>query len=107
MIKTFPNEDFFHLPLVSTTLVVHLELQISLRIFEKFETTLMVCLGAWGKLIHEKTLSSKISWHCPFNLLTQESNKQPRAKHNYTKKIWKCIISKYFALQVSHWDCRD
>jgi hypothetical protein len=22
--------------------------------------------GAWGKLIHEKNLRSKISWHCPF-----------------------------------------
>ncbi len=22
---------------------------------------------AWGKLIHEKNLKSKISWHCPFN----------------------------------------
>ncbi len=24
--------------------------------------------GAWGKLIHEKNLTSKISWHCPFNV---------------------------------------
>jgi hypothetical protein len=24
--------------------------------------------GAWGKLIHEKNLKSKISWHCPFKL---------------------------------------
>ncbi len=30
----------------------------------------MVDSGAWGKLIHEKILKSKISWHCPFNLLT-------------------------------------
>jgi hypothetical protein len=29
-------EDFFHLPPVSTTPVVHLELQISPQIFEKF-----------------------------------------------------------------------
>jgi hypothetical protein len=28
-------EDFFHLPPVSTTPVVHLELRISLQIFEK------------------------------------------------------------------------
>jgi hypothetical protein len=28
-------EDFFRLPLVSTTLVVHLELQISPQIFKK------------------------------------------------------------------------
>jgi hypothetical protein len=26
----------------------------------------MVYSGAWGKLIHEKYLKSKISWHCPF-----------------------------------------
>jgi hypothetical protein len=25
--------------------------------------------GAWGKLIHEKNLKSKISWQCPFNFL--------------------------------------
>jgi hypothetical protein len=31
----FLIEDFFHLPPVSTTPVVHLELRISLRIFEK------------------------------------------------------------------------
>jgi hypothetical protein len=53
MIKTFMIEDFFHLPPVSTTPVVHLELQISQRILEKFETALMVYSGAWGKLIHE------------------------------------------------------
>jgi hypothetical protein len=23
---------------------------------------------AWGELIHEKNLKSKISWHCPFEL---------------------------------------
>jgi hypothetical protein len=33
--KTFLIEDFFHLPLVSLTPVVHLELQISPRIFDK------------------------------------------------------------------------
>ncbi len=30
---------------------------------KKFETA-MVYLGTWGKLIHEKNLKSKISWHC-------------------------------------------
>jgi hypothetical protein len=24
--------------------------------------------GAWGELIHERNLKSKISWHCPFKL---------------------------------------
>jgi hypothetical protein len=53
-------EDFFHLPPVSTTPVVHLELRISPQIFlKKFETTLLVYSGAWGKLIHEKTRSTR------------------------------------------------
>jgi hypothetical protein len=32
-----------------------LDLQISSRIFKKFEMTLMTFSGAWGKVIHEKT----------------------------------------------------
>ncbi len=28
--------------------------------------TLMLLSGAWGKVIHEKNLKKKISWHCPF-----------------------------------------
>ncbi len=59
-------EDFLHLPMVSLTPVANLELRISPRIFEKFETTLIVYSGAWEKLIHEKNQKSKISWHCPF-----------------------------------------
>ncbi len=47
MILTFMIEDFFQLPLVSTTPVVPLEL--------------LVYSGAWGKLIHEKTRSQKSS----------------------------------------------
>jgi hypothetical protein len=35
IIKIFLIEDFCHLPLVSTTAVVHLELGISPRMFEK------------------------------------------------------------------------
>ncbi len=42
IMKTFLTEDFFHLPPVSMTPVVHLELRISPQIFEKkFETALM------------------------------------------------------------------
>ncbi len=26
----------------------------------------MLFLGAWGKVINEKNLKQKISWHCPF-----------------------------------------
>jgi hypothetical protein len=54
-------EDFFHLPLVSTTPVVHLELQISPQIFEKIETALMIYSWDWVKLIHEKNQKLKIS----------------------------------------------
>ncbi len=32
----------------------------------------MVYLGAWGKLIHEKNLKSKIPWHCPFKGTVQQ-----------------------------------
>jgi hypothetical protein len=56
-------EDFFHLPPVSTTQVVNLELRIS----KKFETALMVYSGAWGKLIHEKTRSRKSRYIVPLN----------------------------------------
>ncbi len=67
IMKSFLIEDFFHFPLVSTTLVVHLELRISLQILEKFEMAIMVYSGAWGIRIHKKNLKSKILWHCPFN----------------------------------------
>ncbi len=63
-------EEFLHLPSVLTTPVVHLELQISPRIFEK------ICNGPIGILrglgqtdSWKKNQKSKISWHCPFKLL--------------------------------------
>ncbi len=39
-----------------------------LREFSKkyIERILMLLSGAWGKVIHEKNLKQKISWHCPF-----------------------------------------
>jgi hypothetical protein len=52
-LKTFLIEDFFHLPPVSLTLVVHL--------------ALIVYSGAWGKLIHEKKPEvEKLVAFCPF-----------------------------------------
>jgi hypothetical protein len=42
-------EDFFLLPPVSRTPVVNLELRISPRIFEKFETALIVKLRGLGE----------------------------------------------------------
>ncbi len=39
---------------------------------KKFETILMGYSGAGGKLIHEKNLKSKISWHCPFKMWVEQ-----------------------------------
>ncbi len=44
---------------MSATPVVNLELSISPRLLEKFETVLMGYSGAGGKLIHKKTRSKK------------------------------------------------
>jgi hypothetical protein len=46
-------EDFLHLPPVSLTPVANLGEYLR-EFWKKFETTLMVYLGAWGKLIYEK-----------------------------------------------------
>jgi hypothetical protein len=59
-------EDFFNLPPVSTTPMVHLEPQYLRKFSKKFEMAVTVYSGAWGKLIHEKNQKSKISWHCSF-----------------------------------------
>ena len=52
-----------NLPLVSLTSVVHFDLRISPRIFEKFRNgpNGMGYSGAGGKLIHEKNKKQKIS----------------------------------------------
>ncbi len=43
---------------------------------KKFEITLTLFSGAWGKVIHEKNLKKKISWNCPFKkLLTTNHSK--------------------------------
>jgi hypothetical protein len=47
----------------------------------KFEMILMLLSGAWKKMIHEKNLKQKISWHCPF-------------KHNATKSVNRSILKK-------------
>ncbi len=54
-IKSFLIEDFFHLPPVSTTLVLHVELRISAQILEKIlngRNGTLWCLGetdSWKK----------------------------------------------------------
>jgi hypothetical protein len=57
-----------NLPLMLLTLVVLLDLRISPRIFEKIWNDPNVISGAWGKMIQEKNLKQKISWHWPFNI---------------------------------------
>jgi hypothetical protein len=87
-------EDFFHLPTVSTTPVVHLELRILYlrKLKKKIWMALMVYSGAWGKLNHEKKQKSKISWHCPF------------------KHIWPIIFPLFLPsalLLGTFWNCCD
>jgi hypothetical protein len=53
--------------------VVHLDLRISPRIFEKIWTILMGYSGAGGKPIHGKNQNQKISWHCPFIVIVASS----------------------------------
>jgi hypothetical protein len=74
-IKMFLLEDFFHLPLVSITPVVHLELRILLRIspriFEKIRIGpkgILRCLGDWGKLIPEKSQKLKTRGTVPLKI---------------------------------------
>jgi hypothetical protein len=42
------------------------------EMLKKFEMTLMLFSGAWGKMIHEKNLKQKILQHCPFNTSASE-----------------------------------
>ncbi len=48
------------------TPVVHLELWISLRIFEKIQNGLNGMLRGLGETDSWNKQKSKISWHCPF-----------------------------------------
>jgi hypothetical protein len=52
------------------------DLPISPRIFEKFETVLMGCSGAGGKLIHKKTRSKKSRDTVPLMVQIQHYIKQ-------------------------------
>ncbi len=47
--------------------VVHLDLRICLKIFEKFEMTLMLFSGAWVKMSYEKNLTQKSRDTMPSN----------------------------------------
>ncbi len=65
-LKGFLFQAFFHLPPVSTTQVVHLELRISSRIFDKIRNGPKWYSHGHGGNWFMKNLESKISWHCPF-----------------------------------------
>ncbi len=67
-------EDFFNLPLLSMTPVVHLELRISPRIFEKIRNGPNGTLRSLGETDSwKKNQKSKISWHYPFKSVSRKS----------------------------------
>ncbi len=57
--KKLHGNPLANLPLVST--VVHLELRYFRKFLNKIEPPLIGYSGAWGKLIYEKNMKSKIS----------------------------------------------
>jgi hypothetical protein len=57
--KNFLIKDFFHLPPVSATPVVNLELRISPRIFEKIRNGPNVILWGWGETDSQKKPEAK------------------------------------------------
>jgi hypothetical protein len=68
VIKTFLIKDFFTFSIgVNDTGGAPFAANISANFRKKFEIALWDtrCLE---ELIHEKTLKTKISWHCPFNV---------------------------------------
>jgi hypothetical protein len=75
-------------PLISTTPVANLAANInthcasnvSSNFLKKFKTALMGYQGAWGKLIHEKNLKSKISWHYLFKPYSEKCFHEIAAK---------------------------
>ncbi len=74
-------ENFFHLPPVSTTAVVYLELRVSLQIFEKIRNGPNGILRGLGETESWKNQKSKISWHCPF-----KASRAPRLRK--TPRTW-------------------
>jgi hypothetical protein len=83
--KIFLIIDFFHLPPVSTTPVVNLELRISPRIFGKNRNGPNGILWGWGGNWFMKKTRSKKLWHCPFKRIK-----------NYTSRSIECSKRKCF-----------
>ncbi len=81
IIKIFLIEDFSHLPPVSTTPVVNLELWISSRIFEKIRNGPNGILWGWGET----------DWR-----------KKPEAKNLVTLSLYKDSVTRFFASGFFH-----
>ncbi len=63
---------------------------------KKFETTLIVYSGAWGKLIHEKNQKSKISWHCPFKSFPPCFSQSPLPTDLLPPQLWGKVVCNWF-----------
>jgi hypothetical protein len=61
LVSVTPVVPVANLLRVSMIPMVQLDLRISHRIFKKVYKTLMLFLGAWRKMIHEKNLKQKIA----------------------------------------------
>ncbi len=83
-----------NLPPVLLIPAVHLGMRITPRIFKKIRN---VYSGSWGKMIHEKNLKLKISWHCPYK--TSLTVRPPGANGNtiYARR-------ERFSLKRRHFD---
>ncbi len=65
--KDFSDLRFFPFATgASTTRWCTLSCEYLREFSKKFNIPLLGYSEAWGKLIHEKNLKLKISWHCPF-----------------------------------------
>ncbi len=73
---------------------------------KKFEMTYLILFsGTWGKVIHEKKLKQKISWHCPLKVILNFVIRRPR-------DVWPLRVPGHQQLrrgQTNHpggWTCR-
>ncbi len=62
---------------------------------KKFEMILMSFSGALGKVIHDKNLKQKISWHCPF----KAEKYKGAAEEPQITFIWPCVCISWWKLR--------
>jgi len=67
----------------------------------------MVYSGTWGKLIHEENQMSKMSWHCPFklvsysNLLARLKTLAPPSQNTFQLlKVFKGTVAREYSLSL-------